>query len=470
MFSVNSLFPILIAIHLMFGILVLILYRGGKDRSAETWAAACFTSALGLTITLMRENLPFWLGFVVANIATLYAWFLFYIALEILFSGKRRLGYWAELVAVIHGGVFALIVSSPWKSYAGVYIGVVWSSLNCFLAYRVWVLNRQNNNLFLGFFSYLYFAGSIVWFSRIFLSQIYGFNFVTDSNFSNWLTLLLNTLLVIGRQILYVFIRIKIALSENDLIFRLGQEKDRLIQSLMLTNKSAVTGALSASIAHELNQPLGASLINVQFLRMLHETGKMTPELSGQLISQLEADIKRSGTIIKSLQSLFVKNSNDYEYLAPSEVIESALAIYRSDLITKGITVENTISSHAQVHVHKGQLLQVLLNLINNAIQALTAIESSNKRITITCHDEGQSCVIVVRDNAAGIADERQAEIFELLKTNKEKGMGLGLWLCAQIIQNFGGTITCVNSSEGGAQFTLSLPMADANESSIGQQ
>lgn len=448
----------------MFGILVLTLYRGGKDNSARAWAAACFTSAFGLTVTLLREGLPFWLGYLLANIITIYAWFLFYISLELLIVGKRRLGWWAEVFSLCHGFIFAWIVSSPWKIYAGMYIGFVWTCLNAFLAYRVWQLNQANKRTFLDLVSYLYLAGSLVWFSRIFLSQIYGFNFVTDSSFANWITLLINTLLIIGRQILYVFMRIKLALSENEFIARLAQEKDQLIQSLMATNKSVVTGALSASIAHELNQPLGASLINIQFLKMLHDEGRLTPELSGQLIAQLEGDIKRSGAIIKSLQSIFVKNSDGYECIAAAEIIESAITIYRHDLMAKGIAIESNIESGVMVHLHKGQLLQVLLNLMNNSIQALSTIQSGHKIISISCQEQGDCCVIKVMDSGPGIHADRQAQLFELLKTSKLNGMGLGLWLCAQIIHNFGGKISYEDAPLGGAQFTLSLPISPAED------
>ena len=253
-------------------------------------------------------------------------------------------------------------------------------------------------------------------------------------------------------------------MSENEFIARLAQEKDQLIQSLILTNKSAVTGALSASIAHELNQPLGASLINIQFLRMLHEGGRLTQELTGQLINQLEGDIKRAGVIIKSLQSIFVKNSDGYEYINPAEVIESALAIYRHDLIAKGISIEADIATDVKVYLHKGQLLQVLLNLMNNAIQALSESEIGNKFIDISCRECEGLCVISVADSGPGIDEARQAQLFELLKSSKLNGMGLGLWLCAQIAHNFGGKITYTQSQRGGAQFTLSLPIGTPEE------
>ena len=206
-------------------------------------------------------------------------------------------------------------------------------------------------------------------------------------------------------------------------------ERDALIESLMKTNKSAATGALSASIAHELNQPLGASLLNIQFLKMLHESGELTPELTNQLLNQLEGDAKRSGNIIRSLQSIFVKDTTGYEVIQVNEIVSSALDIYKSDLVSKGIKVTSRVDEDISVTANKGQLLQVLINLVNNAIQALSQADIPSKGIQVNCLRQDKNCIVEIIDNGPGISKERQKRLFELLNTDKSKGMGLGLWL-----------------------------------------
>ncbi|WP_216231757.1 sensor histidine kinase [Polynucleobacter sp. MWH-Jannik1A5] len=242
-------------------------------------------------------------------------------------------------------------------------------------------------------------------------------------------------------------------------VSKLLAERDALIANLLKNNKSAAAGALSASIAHELNQPLGASLLNIQFLKMVHESGRLTPELLEQLINQLEKDAKRSGNIIRSLQSVFAKSSADFEEFSVEEVIESALAIYKLDLMDRGITFEKSLNIPIKIYGHKGQFLQVLLNLINNSIQALSHINAENKTLGINASLQGNFGVVEVFDNGPGISKDHQAHLFNLLVSDKEKGMGLGLWLCSQILDNFHGKISYEDAPGGGAKFILSLPI-----------
>ncbi len=246
--------------------------------------------------------------------------------------------------------------------------------------------------------------------------------------------------------------------EENEKITELLKEKERLIYGLMKANITAATGALSASIAHELNQPLGASLLNIQFLKMLHESGKLTPELTSQLLNQLEGDAKRSGNIIRSLQSIFTKDTVEYEIVSLNEVLSSALDIYKLDLISKDIKVTGRVDEDISVTANKGQLLQVLINLVNNAIQALSQSDIPNKNIQVNCLRQDKNCIVEIIDNGPGISKEKQKQLFELLNTDKSKGMGLGLWLCSQIMNNFGGNILYEDALGGGAKFILTFP------------
>jgi signal transduction histidine kinase len=91
-------------------------------------------------------------------------------------------------------------------------------------------------------------------------------------------------------------------LEDSQRVIKLLNERDSMIASLLKANKSSSTEALSASIAHELNQPLGASLLNIQFLKTLHESDSLRPDLVGKIVNQLEKDAKRAGEVIRSLR------------------------------------------------------------------------------------------------------------------------------------------------------------------------
>jgi len=239
---------------------------------------------------------------------------------------------------------------------------------------------------------------------------------------------------------------------------RLLAERDAMIASLLKANKSSATEAISASIAHELNQPLGASLLNIQFMKMLHDSNKLSPEMMGELIGQLERDAKRSGDIVKSLQSIFVKDGGAYEELDIREVIDTALAIYKSELISNGIQLQVSVSDGLRICAHKGQFLQVLLNLMNNAMQILVSSNPERKLITITGRQDAGYSTVRIMDSGPGLSKDRRDHLFELFGSDKQSGMGVGLWLCFYIMSNFGGSIAYEDNPEGGATFVLTLP------------
>ena len=239
---------------------------------------------------------------------------------------------------------------------------------------------------------------------------------------------------------------------------RLLAERDAMIASLLKANKSSATETISASIAHELNQPLGASLLNIQFMKMLHDSNKLSPEMMGELIGQLERDAKRSGDIVKSLQSIFVKDGGAYEELDIREVIDTALAIYKSELISNGIQLQVSVSDGLRICAHKGQFLQVLLNLINNAMQILVSSNPERKLITITGRQDAGYSTVRIMDSGPGLSKDRRDHLFELFGSDKQSGMGVGLWLCFYIMSNFGGSIAYEDNPEGGATFVLTLP------------
>jgi signal transduction histidine kinase len=241
-------------------------------------------------------------------------------------------------------------------------------------------------------------------------------------------------------------------------VSKLLDERDSLIASLLKANKSSSTEALSASIAHELNQPLAATLLNIQHLKMLHESDKLRPELLGPIVDQLEKDTKRAGEVIRSLRSIFIKDSGLQEVIQVQEVLDNAVAIYKSELVSKKIKLQLTLNGDAVILCHKGQFLQVLLNLINNAIQALSSADSSHKLIVLRDYQDGANYVLEISDNGPGVPGHEQSYLFQLLSSDKSSGMGVGLWLCAHIMSHAGGKISYQDATGGGAKFILSFP------------
>jgi signal transduction histidine kinase len=247
---------------------------------------------------------------------------------------------------------------------------------------------------------------------------------------------------------------------ENEKITGLLKEKERLIYGLMKANKTAATGALSASIAHELNQPLGASNLNIQFLKMKLEKGVLNPELGKEILDSLEEDNNRAAKIVRSLRSIFTEGESNAQEVRLSDLIAKVLDIVKPELKSKNIQIQLRVDDGLLVQVNSSEIEQVILNLLNNAIQALANSGTLQRRIAVEALKDGKSVQLSVSDNGEGVPAEFKPQLFELLSTTKQTGMGLGLWLCKHIVTRYGGSIQHEDAISGGARFVIQLPQA----------
>ena len=246
--------------------------------------------------------------------------------------------------------------------------------------------------------------------------------------------------------------------KENEKITELLKEKERLIYGLMKANKTAATGALSASIAHELNQPLGASSLNIQFLKMKLEKGVLNPGLGKEILDSLEADNYRAATIVKSLRSIFTEGDSSSQEVQLGDLITKVLDIVKPELKSKNIQIQLRVDDGLVIKVNPAEIEQVILNLVNNAVQALANAGTLQRRITIEAIKAGQLVRLTVSDNGSGVPVEFKSHLFELLSTTKQTGMGLGLWLCKHIVTRYSGSIHHEDAIGGGAKFVVEFP------------
>jgi C4-dicarboxylate-specific signal transduction histidine kinase len=276
-----------------------------------------------------------------------------------------------------------------------------------------------------------------------------------------WLGIsILSYVAVLGYWLEKVSIEKAQAVEESTKIIALLKEKERLIYGLLKANKTAATGALSASIAHELNQPLGASNLNIQFLKMKLEKGVINPELGKEILDSLEADNHRAATIVKSLRSIFTESESSAEEVQLGHLISKVLDIVTPELKSKNIQIQLRVDDQLAIKVNAAEIEQVILNLINNAIQALANSGTLQRRIAIEATKSSQFARLSVSDNGDGVSAEFKPQLFELLSTTKQSGMGLGLWLCKHIATRNAGSIYYEDAVSGGARFVFEIPLA----------
>ncbi len=270
-----------------------------------------------------------------------------------------------------------------------------------------------------------------------------------------WIILILYSAIFIA---IIDFIISIFSLNEKNKVEVLEFQNEELTASLIKANKTAATGALSAAIAHELNQPLGASNLNIRFLKIKLEQGLLTTEVGKEVIDSLEKDNKRASTIVETLRSIFSQKELDTNKVQLRDLILKVLEIANPSLTFKGIQTQVQIDESLFIHVNQSDIEQVILNLLNNSIQAFERFKVIEKRISIEARAIESLVELSFLDNASGVLPEFQTHLFELLSTTKKEGMGLGLWLCKYIVSRHEGNIYYEDAQGGGAKFIIKLP------------
>jgi C4-dicarboxylate-specific signal transduction histidine kinase len=250
--------------------------------------------------------------------------------------------------------------------------------------------------------------------------------------------------------------------SEQELYKKLLEERETLISSLLKVNKTSTTGALSASIAHEINQPLGAIQINSEYLQKKAQEKEIDRQLIVRLADDIARDNMRAARIIRTLKSIFIeKYTGDTDEVQLLEVIDSVMVLSKSELQEKGIAIELSIPSHFLIPMSFGEAQQLFLNLINNSAQALQLNLQSGKVIRISAQDGPHHIMIRVEDTGPGVPIEQQPYLFDLFAGTKREGMGLGLWLCSYIISRNSGRIRYDAQISSGAAFEITFPKTE---------
>src|SRR5215467_5663416 len=218
-------------------------------------------------------------------------------------------------------------------------------------------------------------------------------------------------------------------------------------------------GEMSASIAHEINQPLAAIATNASAcLRWLH--AQQTDE-ARESATRAIAEVHRTGEIIRRIRALAKKAPPQKDWLDINETVREVIALAQSELQRNYISFELQLADAVQplVFADRIQLQQVILNLIMNAMQAMSEISDSPRKLLIRTDADGSGEIVVaVRDSGPGIAPENLDRLFTPFYTTKPQGMGMGLAISRSIIEAHGGRLGVTANEDRGATFQFTLP------------
>ena len=190
------------------------------------------------------------------------------------------------------------------------------------------------------------------------------------------------------------------------------------------------------------------------------EKGSLSPDLGKEILDALEEDNHRAATIVKSLRSIFTEGTSHTQEVQLNDLISKVLDIVKPEFKNKDIQIQLRADDSLMIRISSSDIEQVILNLLNNAVQALVNSGARPRQIIIETIKAGDSVQFSISDNGDGVSQAFKPQLFELLSTTKQAGMGLGLWLCKHIVTRYGGSIHYEDALGGGARFVVRLPSA----------
>jgi signal transduction histidine kinase len=220
-------------------------------------------------------------------------------------------------------------------------------------------------------------------------------------------------------------------------------------------------GQFTASLAHELGQPLGAILRNAEAAELFLKDPSPDLDEVQAILTDVRSDGERAGAVIERLRTLLKRRRIDMQTLAWDDVVEDAMRILRGDATARGITLEiNTPPGLPAVRGDRVHLQQVLLNLVANAMDAMNGAAGVERRVTVRARSRNDGFVeCAVSDTGAGITPDRVDRIFEPFVTTKPNGMGMGLSISRTIVEAHGGRLWAENGAGRGAIFRFTVPV-----------
>jgi C4-dicarboxylate-specific signal transduction histidine kinase len=254
---------------------------------------------------------------------------------------------------------------------------------------------------------------------------------------------------------------ISILLHERHRRANAERESRNHFSELAHANRQATVGELSSTIAHELNQPLGAILTNTETAELI--LNSPSPDLSEvkEILADIRRDDIRAGEIIHHMRFFLRRAPFEDKPIELNDTVRKVFDFLSAQASTRNVALYFEPSGDPiEVRGDQVQLQQVIMNLVLNSMDALAPLPNGRAVIGRTEVNGGSSAVISISDSGPGIPAEKLNEVFDPFFTTKKQGMGIGLSISRTIVQAHKGRIWAENQKEGGAVFRLSLPIS----------
>jgi PAS domain S-box-containing protein len=245
---------------------------------------------------------------------------------------------------------------------------------------------------------------------------------------------------------------------------RTEEALSRAQAELARANRVMLVGETAASIAHEVNQPITATVTNARTgLRWLAAQPPDLEEIR-QILGRIVKDGQRAADVVVRIRALVKKSSTQKHRLDINETIQEVIFLTSSETHKNGISLRTQLASDLPpILGDRIQLQQVILNLIKNAVEAISGVEEGPRELLLSSgKDESQGVLVAVRDSGPGLDPDTAGHLFDSFYTTKPDGMGMGLAISRSIIEAHGGRLWATGNSGRGATFHFTLPSEGA--------
>ena len=243
------------------------------------------------------------------------------------------------------------------------------------------------------------------------------------------------------------------------------QSRQRMAE-LAHVNRFSTAGELTASIAHEINQPLGSIMTNAETAQAILKS--QTPDIAElpiivelkDILNDILEDDRRATEVIRRMRSLLKKAPFELKRLDLNDIVRDTVEFLSSLAVGRKVELVSRIALETlPILADRIQLQQVILNLVVNGIDAMRDTSSENRILSIRTSRIDNYAQLSVSDRGPGVAEEQLNEIFQPFYTSKAEGMGMGLSIARTIIEAHNGQIWAKNRDHGGASFKVKLPL-----------